>query len=110
MTITEVTRLRQYNEIINDDGYSIFLFWATWCGPCRMISPVFETLAGKSEYASVKFYKADVDAASEVAQAAEIRVMPTFVLFRDGKRVGSVSGANPLSLEGLLAKADSESF
>ncbi|KAG8969762.1 hypothetical protein FRC03_001107 [Tulasnella sp. 419] len=75
-----------------------------------MITPVFEKISDSEEYSNVKFCKVDVDAAPEVAQTAEIRVMPTFVVFKDGKKQGGLTGADPAALQGLLAKVDSESF
>ncbi|KAG8935727.1 hypothetical protein FRC03_001104 [Tulasnella sp. 419] len=105
MTVTEVTSLDQFNEIINRDENSVFDFWATWCGPCKMISPVFEALSDNSEYAGVKFYKVDVDAVREVAAAVNVRVMPTFMLFKNGEKVKELKGANPPGLQQLLASA-----
>ncbi|KAF8855702.1 thioredoxin domain-containing protein, partial [Acephala macrosclerotiorum] len=60
--------------------------WATWCGPCRTISPLFERLSGAEKYAGkIAFYKLDVDDQPEVSQELGVRVMPTFIFFRNGK-------------------------
>ena len=89
-------------------------FWATWCGPCRMISPFFEKLAGEVEGA--EFYKVDVDDQPEIAQEVAIRAvspvetvaiamlltytqMPTFMAFKDGKAIGEFVGAHKNKLE-----------
>jgi thioredoxin 1 len=71
--------------------------FAEWCGPCKAIAP---KLAEFSEtYPQAKFYKIDVDKLSEVAAELGVRAMPTFMLFKDGQKVGDVVGANPPALE-----------
>ena len=69
-------------------------YWATWCGPCKMIQPVIGTLA--SQYAGqVKFCKLDVDANPDTARRYQVRGIPTLILFKDGEvadtRVGALS-------------------
>jgi len=75
-------------------------FTASWCGPCKMIAPIFEALAVK--YPHVCFVKIDVDENQEVAQECRVSAMPTFKAFRDKKEVGSCRGANPEALEALV--------
>jgi thioredoxin 1 len=69
-------------------------FWAAWCGPCRMVAPIIEELAG--DYAGrVKFAKLDVDANPAKSSQFNIRSIPNMILFRDGKPVDSIVGAMP---------------
>jgi len=105
MTVKPISSLEEFKKIIAEDKHSVFDFWATWCGPCRMISPVFEQLAQKPENEHVQFYKVDVDEAPEIAQEVGIRAMPTFLLFKSGEQVGSTMGANPPQLQALVQKA-----
>ncbi|KAH8094771.1 thioredoxin [Phellopilus nigrolimitatus] len=107
MGVTAVESLSQFNDIIKKDVYTVFDFWATWCGPCRMISPVFEKLAEKSAEAgaAIEFYKVDVDSVADVAQEVGVRAMPTFVLFKNNEKVEDLVGANPGALSNLIAKA-----
>lgn len=70
-------------------------FYATWCGPCRMLAPVVEQLAG--EFAGrVKFAKVDVDEAPELAMRYQITGVPTLLLFQNGRVVDEVVGLAPL--------------
>ena len=69
-------------------------FWAPWCGPCRMVAPVVEELAG--EYADkVSFFKVNVDNNAKVAGRYGVMSIPTLILFKDGKPVTQVVGYRP---------------
>ena len=75
-------------------------FWATWCGPCQRIAPLFAQLA--SEFPQAEFIKVDVDDNQETAQACQVSAMPTFMIFRDKKQVGMLRGADPNGLRALI--------
>ncbi|KAF5385046.1 hypothetical protein D9615_001004 [Tricholomella constricta] len=102
MPVVEITSLKQFQEIINSDTPSVIDFWATWCGPCRVISPIFEKFSDQAEYDGVKFYKVDVDAQEQISQEVGVRAMPTFILFKSGNKVKDLVGANPPGLQTLL--------
>ncbi|KAE8336255.1 hypothetical protein BDV24DRAFT_142190 [Aspergillus arachidicola] len=105
--MTEVTPLNSYSEfqtLINSGQVVIIDFWAVWCGPCRMISPVFEKLASDPEFSSIKFVKVDVDEQEQISQECGIRAMPTFTVFKDGAKLGELTGANPPALEELVRR------
>jgi thioredoxin 1 len=79
-------------EIAGHKGVAVVDFWATWCGPCRMIAPALDELA--TELAGkVKIAKVDVDEAPETASNFGIRSIPCLVLFKDGKEADRVVGA-----------------
>lgn len=69
-------------------------FWATWCGPCRMMAPVLEQIADERED-SLIVAKVNVDEAPGIAAQFFISAIPTLVLFKDGQPVGSITGAQP---------------
>lgn len=80
-------------------------FWATWCGPCRMIAPIVEEIA--DEYAGkVVVAKVDVDEQGELAQRYRIMNIPTLLVFKRGEVVDKAIGARPkAALEQMLDKA-----
>lgn len=78
------------SEVLNDKGYSLIDFWAPWCGPCRMMMPIFEELS--TEIKNVKFCKVNVDENQDIASSYRVSSIPFFVLFKDGKAVASKVG------------------
>jgi len=94
--VIEVTDATFAGEIEGHEGLAMVDLWAEWCGPCRMVAPVVESLA--QEYAGrVKVAKLDVDSNPAVSQRFQVRSIPTLLFFRDGKVVDSVIGALPKS-------------
>jgi thioredoxin 1 len=76
------------------DGLTVVDFWATWCGPCRMIAPILDQIA--VEYAGqVKIAKLDVDANIKTATRFNVRSIPMLLFFKDGKVVDQIVGAVP---------------
>lgn len=71
-------------------GVTLTDFWATWCGPCRMQSPVVEKLS--EEMTNVKFFKMDVDQNPEVPRSFQIMSIPTLLVKKDGQVVDKVIG------------------
>lgn len=74
------------DEVINNKGLTIVDFWAPWCGPCKMLGPIFENVSNiKSE---VKFCKLNVDEDSEnISKEYGVMSIPTVILFKDGKEI-----------------------
>lgn len=82
----------------NEIGTGIVLvdFFATWCGPCKMLGPVLEDLA--SERSEIKIVKVDVDESEKLARNFGIMSVPTMLLFKDGKLISQQSGYMPKEL------------
>ena len=83
-----------FNELINSDKPVLVDFWAEWCGPCKMIGPVVEQLAGEYEGRAI-VAKMDVDQNSNIPQKFGIRSIPTLMVFKNGQLVDKVIGAVP---------------
>ncbi len=79
-------------EVVNSDKPVFVDFWATWCGPCRIISPIVEELAKEYE-GKVNFVKVDVDQNRELARENNISSIPTLAIFRNGQVVAQAAGA-----------------
>ena len=81
------------NEDFNSeikDGNVLVDFYATWCGPCKMLSPILETIG--SERASIKVIKVDVDEHPDLAQSFAIMTVPTLLYYKDGNLIKRQSG------------------
>ncbi|KDE07327.1 hypothetical protein MVLG_02370 [Microbotryum lychnidis-dioicae p1A1 Lamole] len=89
--VKAIESLAEFKKIINTDKIVVIDFWATWCGPCKVISPVFEQL--EEEHTNLEFYKVDVEAQEEITHECAIKAMPTFMFFQKGEKKGTVVGA-----------------
>jgi thioredoxin 1 len=99
-----VTDATFQKEVLESEQPTIVDFWASWCGPCRMIAPVFEELS--SQYSGkVKFAKVNVDENPKIPANYGVRGIPTLIMFKGGKVVDQVVGAVPKNqLENIVKK------
>lgn len=91
----------EFQQALKFVGLTVVDFYATWCGPCKMIAPLLEKFS--TEYSNVNFIKVDVDESGDIAQQYEVSSMPTLIFFKNGEIVQKVIGANPSAIKQAIA-------
>ena len=92
--IIHINNLNEFNEKIAS-GRVLVDFFATWCGPCRMLAPILEEVDERKEAGDLLIVKVDVDEAGEIAAKYGIQSIPTLILFENGKAVKNALGYMP---------------
>ncbi|MBQ6052897.1 MAG: thioredoxin [Clostridia bacterium] len=93
MSHTVITAANFEEEVIKSEKTVLVDFWATWCGPCRMLAPVIEEIS--EERTDIKVCKVDVDEEPELAAEYGIQSIPTLIVFKDGKAINKSIGVRP---------------
>lgn len=94
--VQQITSIQELKQQISKPQLVVVDFFATWCGPCKRISPYIESLS--QQYRDVTFIKVDCDEAEAIATQYQIEAMPTFVFIKNGMEVERFSGANQSKL------------
>ena len=95
MSAIEITSQNFDKEVLQSSVLVLLDFWASWCGPCRMLSPVVEEIS--NEHSNIKVGKINVDEQSELAQKFGIMSIPTLMVFKNGKNIDTRVGVRPKS-------------
>ena len=93
MSAIKITAENYENEVLNSDKPVLLDFWAAWCGPCKMVSPLVDEIA--LENADVKVGKINVDEQPELAAKFGVMSIPTLVVMENGKEINRSIGAMP---------------
>lgn len=95
MSALHITKNTFNEEVVHSDKPVLVDFWASWCGPCKMVSPIIDEIA--DERTDIKVVKINVDEEPELANQFGIMSIPTLMVVKDGKIVNQSTGARPKS-------------
>ncbi len=95
MAVINITSANFESEVLHSDKPVLLDFWAAWCGPCRMLSPIVDEVA--EERGDIKVGKVNVDEQPELAGQFDVMSIPTLLVFENGKLVNRAVGARPKS-------------
>lgn len=93
MSVMTITKDNFQQEVMESEKPVLLDFWASWCGPCRMVSPLIDEIAEETQ--TVKVGKINVDEQPELASAFSVMSIPTLVVIKNGKVVNQMMGARP---------------
>ncbi len=93
MTAIEITKDNFHDEVLASDKPVLVDFWASWCGPCRMVAPMIDEIA--AERSDIKVGKINVDQQPELAGRFGVMSIPTLMVFKNGKVTAQSAGARP---------------
>jgi thioredoxin 1 len=92
----DVTDATFDSDVLKSDKTVLVDFWAEWCGPCKMVAPVLDEIAGENKD-KLTVAKLDIDVNQKTAQAYQVMSIPTMIVFQNGKPVKQIVGARPKS-------------
>ena len=93
--MAQVISSEEFNNLVEHiEGIAVVDFFATWCGPCKMLAPVFQEVANEFE-GKADFYKIDIDASLDIARQFSVSTVPTVIIFRNGEPIERLVGFMP---------------
>ena len=93
MKVLHINKDNFHNEVLNSDKPVLLDFFASWCGPCRMVSPILDEIAQERE--DIKVCKINIDEQPELASQYRVMTIPTLMVLKEGRIVGQSIGAKP---------------
>ncbi|KAJ3522381.1 hypothetical protein NM208_g12882 [Fusarium decemcellulare] len=105
LAVKDIKTTKEFAELVSTTPKAVLVdCFATWCGPCKAISPILTKLSDDPAFQSVEFVKFDVDELPDLTAELGVRAMPTFFIFKDGNKVNEMVGADPAGLKRLIEK------
>ncbi|KAJ7218852.1 thioredoxin [Mycena rebaudengoi] len=104
MPITPIETWSEFMKVINGPAPAIIEFWAPWCESCKAIAPIYDKFANEPAHAKLAFYKLDTEANERPMEEAGVRLLPAFMMFQNGNKIGESVGAVPAALAALIKK------
>ncbi|KAF4451983.1 thioredoxin 1 [Fusarium austroafricanum] len=104
--VQDIKTTKEFQDLVSTTDKAVLVdCFATWCGPCKAISPILNKLSEEKALSeSIQFVKFDVDELPDLTAQLGVRAMPTFFVFKNGGKVDELVGANPQALQSMLAK------
>jgi len=103
MGLYNLANKAEFTAALKDNNVTVLDCFAAWCAPCKVMEP--QVVKFSEEFSSAHFVKLDVDEVPDVAQELNIRIMPTFLIFKGEQKVAEIIGANPKALQAAIKKA-----
>jgi len=100
--VRKVETSTEFQAFIESESVTVVDYYADWCGPCRAVAPAFTELSVK--FPDAQFIKVNTDDLPELANAAYITSIPTFIIYKEGKKLDEMKGANVKVLTALVSK------
>ncbi|SPJ70325.1 probable thioredoxin [Fusarium torulosum] len=106
LAVQDIKTTKEFKELVSTTDKAVLVdCFATWCGPCKAISPILNKLSEQDALSkSIQFVKFDVDELPDLTADLGVRAMPTFFVFKNGDKVDQLVGADPQALQTMLAK------
>ncbi|KAF5963879.1 thioredoxin 1 [Fusarium coicis] len=106
LAVQDIKTTKEFKDLVSTTDKAVLIdCFATWCGPCKAISPILNKLSEEKALSDgIQFVKFDVDELPDLTAELGVRAMPTFFVFKNGSKVDELVGANPQALQSMLAK------